>query len=90
VESAWLIYRIAFEVFGLGEVYCRTVAANAAVVSFHDSCGITDRHVLPSHFELGGQRLDAVEHRVDRSAWRVLEPRLLRLVQFTARRLARG
>jgi RimJ/RimL family protein N-acetyltransferase len=90
VESAWLIYRVAFEVVGLQEVYCRTVAANAAVVSFHDSCGITDRRVLPGHFDLGGQRHDAVEHRVDHAAWSALEPRLSRLAQLTARRLARG
>jgi RimJ/RimL family protein N-acetyltransferase len=90
VESAWLVYRIAFDVVGLEEVYCRTVAANAAVVSFHDSCGITDRRVLPNHFELGGKAHDAVEHCVDQAAWSALEPRLSRLAQLTAWRFARG
>lgn len=90
IESSWLIYRVAFEVVGLHEVFCRTVAANAAVVSFHDSCGITDRRVLHNHFELGGQRQDAIEHRVERTAWPALEARLSKLGQMTARRLARA
>jgi RimJ/RimL family protein N-acetyltransferase len=90
VESAWLIYRVAFEIIGLQEAFCRTVAANAAVVSFHDSCGIADRRTLAGHFELGGHRHDAIEHRVDRVAWPALDARLSRLAALTARRLARA
>ena len=89
VESAWLIYRCAFETLGLQEVYCRTVADNIPVVSFHDSCGLTDRHVLPGHFELNGRRADAVEHRIGLAAWAQLEPRLKQLAQLTAKRLYR-
>ena len=74
VESAYLIYRTAFELLGLGSVYCRTVADNGKVVSFHDSCGITDRRLLPQHFELGGRRYDAVEHRVDKTSWISIKP----------------
>jgi len=90
VESAWLIYRCAFETLGLQEVYCRTVADNGPVVSFHDSCGIADRRVLPAHFDLGGRKVDAVEHRVVRSQWNELGPRLEKLARLTARRLQRG
>jgi RimJ/RimL family protein N-acetyltransferase len=90
VESAWLTYRVAFEQVGLQEVYCRTVTDNASVVSFHDSCGITDRRLLPGFFELAGQRLDAIEHRVHRTEWAVIAPRMARLAQFTAQRLSRG
>jgi len=90
VESAWLIYRCAFEQLGLDEVYCRTVADNASVVSFHDSCGIAQRTRLPGHFDLDGRRVDAVEHRVSRAAWHDLTPRLEKLAQLTARRLYRA
>ena len=89
VESAWLIYRCAFEQLDLSEVYCRTVADNQSVVSFHDSCGISKRTLLPSHFNLNGRTLDAVEHRVDEVTWRTLRPRLEQLAQRVARRLQR-
>lgn len=90
VESAWLIYRVAFDRVGLEEVYCRTVAANSAVVSFHDSCGITERRVLLKHFEFEGEKHDAVEHSVNRATWNGIDHRLSRLAHLTARRLARG
>jgi RimJ/RimL family protein N-acetyltransferase len=89
VESAWLIYRAAFEQICLSEVYCRTVAENESVVSFHDSCGITERLLLPNHFNLNGRIFDAVEHRVTASVWRALAPRLEHLSQRMARRLQR-
>ena len=88
VESAYLIYRAAFELLGLNSVYCRTVLDNDKVVSFHDSCGITARKLLPQHFELGGHRHDAVEHRVDLASWTGIKPRLGKLAQLTARRVS--
>jgi RimJ/RimL family protein N-acetyltransferase len=89
IESAYLIYRIAFELLGLSSVYCRTVTDNGKVVSFHDSCGITARRLLPQHFDLGGQRYDAVEHRVDKASWSNIKPELEKLAQLTARRVDR-
>lgn len=90
VESAALIYRCAFEQLGLQAVHCRTLAANERVVSFHDSCGIAERRLLPGHVELRGERLDAVEHRLSRAAWPEVDARLGKLAQLTARRLQRG
>jgi len=90
VESAWLIYRCAFEKLGLARLFCRTVADNRAVVSFHDSCGVASRRLLPHHFELGGKRLDAVEHVVDVHAWAEIGPRLEKLAQLAAMRLRRA
>lgn len=90
VESAWLIYRCAFEQLGLERVFCRTVADNAAVVSFHDSCGITAKRLLPGQFNFDGKPRDAVEHQVTRQAWGEIGPRLQALAQQTARRLRRG
>ena len=89
VESAYLIYRTAFELLGLSSVYCRTVADNGKVVSFHDSCGITSRRLLPQHFDLGGHRHDAVEHRVDKASWPGIKAQLEKLAQLTARRVDR-
>lgn len=90
IESAWLIYRCAFEKLRLNRVYCRTAAENAAVVSFHDSCGIKKRSLLPAHFALGTQRVDAVEHEVEAAAWKEIAPRMERLAQSIARRLRHG
>ena len=90
VESAWLIYRCAFEQLGLERVYCRTIADNVPVVSFHDSCGIAARCLLPGHFNLGGKQMDAIEHQVDRQSWVKIGSRMERLAQMMARRLQRG
>lgn len=84
VESAWLIYRCAFEQLGLERVYCRTVADNKPVVSFHDSCGITDKRLLSGYFELGDKSADAVEHQITRQAWEVIGPQLENMAQQTA------
>jgi len=87
VESAALIYQCAFQQLGLRSLYCRTVAENAQVVSFHDSCGITDRRLLPAHFELHGLALDAIEHHVSAQSWPSLAARLAPLCKLTARRM---
>lgn len=84
VESALLVYRAAFEGLGLEEVYCRTVAENAKVVSFHDSSGAARVGTLAAHFRLDGVDHDAVEHRVDRNRWGAMRPKL----EFLAKRLA--
>jgi len=89
VESAALIYRCAFERLGLQAVACRTVAANKRVVSFHDSCGITARRILPDHVVLRGECWDAVEHRLTHEAWPAVDARLSHLAKLTARRLGR-
>lgn len=90
VESALLIYRCAFELLDLERVYCRTVADNSSVVSFHDSCGITDRFLLQGYFELGGQRVDAFEHGVKRKDWPEVALGLENLARIIAQRLNRG
>ncbi len=90
VESAWLIYRVAFEHLGLPAVCCRTLAANTRVVSFHDSCAVGTRRVLPAHVPWPGGALDAIEHRVERGDWPQLSARLEPVARLTARRLARG
>lgn len=84
VESALLVYRMAFEQLGLDEVYCRTMADNAKVVSFHDSSGARREGLLKDHVVLAGQPHDSVEHRVDRAVWETMQPRL----EMLARRLA--
>jgi RimJ/RimL family protein N-acetyltransferase len=90
VESAWLIYRCAFEQLGLQRVFSRTVAENVSVVSFHDSCGITAKRLLPGHFKLGGKVVDAVEHEVTRETWIAINPRLQKLAELAAHKVRRG
>ncbi|MGE8546978.1 MAG: GNAT family N-acetyltransferase [Alcaligenes sp.] len=85
LESAWLVYRFAFERLGLQQVYCRTVRDNQAVVAFHDTCGCLDKTVLPAFFNIRGRRLDAVEHRVTAAAW---EGQMAQRLQGLAARLA--
>ena len=90
VESAYLIYKVAFDLVKLESVFCRTVADNAKVVSFHDSCGLPVRKVRKGHFHLASGCHDAVEHWIDRSSWSKLKPRLESLIQLTAKRMNRA
>lgn len=89
-ESALLTYRCAFEQLALPELYCRTLARNAAVVSFHDSAGARRTGVLPGHFEIDGERVDAVEHRVGAAEWPVVRERLGRIAEALAMRVRRA
>lgn len=67
--SALLMYRAGFEVLELSELYCRTVAQNEAVVSFHDSCGLKRTGVLENAFHLSDGPVDAIEHRLPAAHW---------------------
>jgi len=84
VESALLIYRLGFEALDLREVYCRTLAGNRQVLSFHDSMGAERRRTLSAYAHLADGDHDAVEHVVTREAWPTLRPRLERLAQRVA------
>lgn len=90
VESALLVYRIAFEVLELEMVYCRTVAANQQVVSFHTASGLATTAHLPAHFSLGGVVHDAVEQCLTRARWRECAPRLAKSATRAARIVQRG
>ncbi|MBL8600878.1 MAG: GNAT family N-acetyltransferase [Myxococcales bacterium] len=85
--SALLVYRVAFSRLGLDALYCRTVADNAAVVSFHDRCGCRLRRVLPGAITLDGQPFDAVEHRFEAADLATLEASLSPLATRIAGRL---
>lgn len=85
-ESAWLVYRAAFEALELDLVYCRTVAANESVVSFHDSCGLERHATLTDYVTIGDVTYDSVEHRADRDAWPRIDKRLGRIVERFASR----
>lgn len=89
VESAYLIYCVAFHILKLESIFCRTVADNKKVVSFHDSCDIHERRILPQHFDLDGRKTDAVEHRLSRRNWIEIAPRLEKIARLAARRIER-
>jgi RimJ/RimL family protein N-acetyltransferase len=89
-ESAWLVYRAAFDVLDLDLVYCRTATANQRVVSFHNTCGLTTYAMLPGHAVLdGGVPHDVVEHHLTRDGWPTVAPRLLQHAERAAAVLAR-
>jgi RimJ/RimL family protein N-acetyltransferase len=77
-ESALLVYTIAFEDLALDRVYCRTVSANRAVVSFHRSCGlkVTDES---NQVTLAGITYGVVEQSVDRESWPEVAAKLSRV-----------
>jgi RimJ/RimL family protein N-acetyltransferase len=77
-ESALLVYTIAFDDLGLNRVYCRTVSANRAVVSFHRSCGlqVTDEG---ERITLSGVTYGVTQQSLDRSNWPEVAARLKRV-----------
>jgi RimJ/RimL family protein N-acetyltransferase len=69
VESAWMIYRVGFERFGLEEMYCHTLVDNGSVLSFHDKAGLVRRKEIPGFYEVQGQPRDVVQHVLTRDRW---------------------
>lgn len=88
--SALLMYRAAFEVLKLSEVYCRTVVQNEAVVSFHDSCGLKRAGVLKDAFQLSSGVVDAIEHRLPAALWPDVCATLTAQADRAARLVTRG
>ncbi len=88
IESALLIYQLAFEKLRLKEVFCRTIVENQQVVSFHDSCGLQRRRVLPQVRKINDRAYDVVEHVLCEEHWPKVRERLSRLAQMVARILA--
>jgi len=62
LESVNLIIKFAFLKLGLEEIYCRTIAENETVVSFHDSIGLSRIKILKNEFTLNERIYDAVLH----------------------------
>lgn len=90
VESALLLYRLAFDRLRLETVYCRTVAANIAVVSFHNSCGLESCGTLAGGFERDSVQHDLIEQRLRREYWPAVEAKLAGLAAAVARRRSRS
>lgn len=87
VESVWMMYRCAFEILNLKEVFCITVAENRSVVSFHDSVGFTNRKLIPSFFNTTNKIIDGIEHRINKKDWYKLEVKINKLSFFMAKKL---
>lgn len=87
VESALLVYAIAFETLGLKSIYCITVAQNLPVLSFHDSCGLPRVAFLKAQLELCDGVHDAVKHLITRETWQTVRPNLEQQARLVARRL---
>jgi hypothetical protein len=89
VETALLVYDVAFYELALDRVCCRTLAANTHVVAFHDSCGLvrTPGEVTITH---DGAPARAIEHWMTRNAWRQTRERMDRLAARIAATLSRS
>jgi RimJ/RimL family protein N-acetyltransferase len=83
VEAALLIYRCGFDVIGLDHMYCNTLAENAQVVAFHESCGLVRAPDLVTILHNGEPR-DAVRHMLSRGGWPALNARLDRMASRLA------
>ena len=87
VESVDLLYRAAFERAGLEELYCRTLALNTQVVSFHTSIGEHERQVISNAFEIEGVQYDAVEQYADKNIFYTeIHPKLEKSAVLTFKR----
>jgi RimJ/RimL family protein N-acetyltransferase len=77
LESACLMYSIAFDLLDLEAVYCRTILENKSALAFQDSFGVERTCLLPRYFERKGRFLDAVEGRLTRARWSSLRENTL-------------
>ena len=76
LESAFLIYKCAFEVLNLESIYCLTVKDNERVVSFHDSCIQAKRDIKPNYFEIDNKQYDAIKHTMLKNDWPIISKKL--------------
>jgi RimJ/RimL family protein N-acetyltransferase len=77
VESWYLLYRIAFEMLNLYEVFCTVVVENKPVVAFHKSVKQKVRRIIPKFYTLNNTEYDAIEFYIDREYFfSVIQPRL--------------
>jgi RimJ/RimL family protein N-acetyltransferase len=79
VESALLIYQVAFDDLQLDEVYCRTLTENRSVVSFHSSCGLATRSTGKLTATIRGSDWSVTEQVLTRENWPGTRRRLDRL-----------
>jgi RimJ/RimL family protein N-acetyltransferase len=88
VETALLVYDVAFDDLSLERLCCRTLVANAHAVAFHDSCGLvrTPGEVTIAH---DGVPARAIEHWMTRDAWPRARERLAQLAARVADRCLR-
>ncbi len=86
-ESVYLLYRIAFEQLGLKGLYCRTLAVNTPVVSFHTSIGEKTKGIIKNSAIIHGEAFDAVEQYADQEHfYREIAPLLEKQSQTIAHR----
>lgn len=86
-ESVYLLYRIAFEQAGLKELYCRTLAVNTPVVSFHTSIGEKFRGIIKNSAVICDESFDAVEQYADQELfYREIAPLLEKQSQMIVHR----
>jgi RimJ/RimL family protein N-acetyltransferase len=83
--SVLLLLAFGFDELGLRRIYCRTLAENLVVVSFHDSCPYTSRS---EHIDTGGRAY--VEHSLVRPDWPAFRDALAPTAERVARRGARS
>ncbi|HEX5430582.1 MAG TPA: GNAT family N-acetyltransferase [Bryobacteraceae bacterium] len=69
IESAWLIYRVAFECLELRMVYARIAAGNKRAIAFQGSCGLGPPQLLPACLHLESGVSAALEYRMSRELW---------------------
>jgi RimJ/RimL family protein N-acetyltransferase len=87
--SVALVYRYAFEKLGLRRLYCRTVADNKPVVSFHASTGLaTSQPRMEKLFTLNGVAYDAVEQEVTAATWPAVAKKLALHASFIEKKVA--
>ena len=86
VESAWLIYRFAFEELGLKSSHTLTVRENASVVSFHSSCGMSQTGIRHGYYHIGGRDVDAIIQEMTADMWKEVSIKLQTLAKRIAQR----
>jgi RimJ/RimL family protein N-acetyltransferase len=89
VESALLLYRVAFELLGLKFIYSITVAENARVVSFHNSVGARHVKTLEKYFVLDDVTYDAYQHEVSIDDFELVKNRLNPIAASIATKIER-
>ena len=77
IESVVMVMDFAFNNLSLKRVYSYTVADNAPVNSFHESCGFRRVQAQAARFTMGGNAYDAIRHECNFLGWATIRKTLV-------------
>lgn len=87
IESVLLMYKFAFNILNLNQVYSKTCASNYKVVSFHDSIKFSKKQILKDNIIVNNHLTYFIQHTTEKSSAELVINRLSNLAKNICKKL---